>query len=308
MPMRLVTGLSLAFKAAKLRLMEKSSIKIAFQGVPGAYSEAAALARFPDAVTLPCATFAAAFEAVTSGGAAYAMIPVENIIAGRVADVHTLLPDGGLSIIGEHFEPIAHKLLALPGAKLSDIKTVLSHTQGLAQCRLWLEARKLPIEHFHDTAGAAAEVQRRGDRSLAAIASARAGELYGLTVLEDEVADQPDNMTRFLILARDAVTPPVETLCMTTLAFTLRSVPAALYKALGGFATNGVNLTRIESHISQANFTSAGFTIDVEGRPDELTMSRALDDLRYFTDSLTILGTYPQAIWRLQNQQTQVAN
>ena len=284
------------------------TIKVAFQGVPGAYSEAAALAQFPHAETLPCATFAAAFEAVTTGLADYAMIPVENIIAGRVADVHTLLPDSGLSIIGEHFEPIAHKLLALLGTELANIKSVLSHTQGLAQCRLWLEAHELTLEHFHDTAGAAAEVQRRADPSLAAIASARAGNLYGLAILQDHIADQPDNMTRFLVLARDAMTPSADTLCMTTLAFTLRSVPAALYKALGGFATNGVNLTRIESHISSGNFISAGFTIDVEGRPDDAPMARALEELTHFTDSLTILGTYPQAAWRQQNQQAPAAN
>ena len=226
------------------------------------------------------------------------MIPVENIIAGRVADVHALLPDSGLSIIAEHFEPIGHRLLALPGATLAGLTGVLSHWQGLAQCRLWLERQGLDQIQFHDTAGAAEEVARRGDVTLAAIASARAGDLYGLVSLNDVIADQPDNMTRFLVLARDAIIPPADVPAMTTLAFTLRSVPAALYKALGGFATNAVNLTRIESHVSPTDFTSAGFTIDVEGHPQDAALARALEELRYFTESVTVLGTYPQAAWR----------
>lgn len=278
--------------------MTDKSPTIAFQGVPGAYSEAATRALYPAARTLPCPTFEDAFGSVRTGDADLAMIPVENLIAGRVADVHALLPDSGLSIIGEHFQPIEHHLLALPGSHLADIKLVISHIQGLSQCRQFLAQHQIASEVFGDTAGAAEEVAKRGDKTLAAIASARAGEIYGLQSIAANIADHPQNMTRFLVLALEAITPPLDIPAMTSLIFTSRSVPAALYKALGGFATNGINLTKIESYVSDEDFTSAKFYIDVEAHRESAAMKNALEELAFFAPQIQILGTYPQAAWR----------
>jgi prephenate dehydratase len=267
---------------------------IAFQGAHGANSDMACRALFPDSQTLPCFSFEDAFAAVKEGKADLAMIPIENSLAGRVADVHHLLPEGNLHIIGEHYQPIKHHLLAVKGTKLEDIKHVESHVQALAQCRKWLRSKNItPIIHA-DTAGAAHDISRRGDRTVAAIASDLAGKIYGLESLATDIADGLLNTTRFLVLARDAKTLPLETPCVTTVVFRVRSVPAALYKSLGGFASNGVNITKLESYLVDGSFTAAQFYADVEGHPQHAAMKRALEELKFFADHIKILGTYPR--------------
>ena len=273
-------------------------LTISFQGAFGANSDMACRAAYPDCETLPCFGFEDAFTAVREGKADLAMIAVENSIAGRVADVHHLLPNGGLHIIGEHYQPIEHNLLAIRGAKLEDITRVESHVQALAQCRTWLRQHNIqPIIHA-DTAGAAEEISKRGDQTVAAIASALAGKLYGLESLATNIADKvgkegTQNTTRFLILAREAQNPPMESPCVTSMIFKVRSVPSALYKALGGFATNGINITKIESYLVDGNFTAAQFYVDVEGHPQAAPLRLALEELAFFAHEVKILGTYP---------------
>jgi prephenate dehydratase len=272
--------------------------KIAFQGAPGANSDIACRAVFPDCQTLPCFGFEDAFAAVREGSADLAMIPVENSVAGRVADVHHLLPEGKLHIVGEHYQPIRHQLLAVKGAVLSDIRRAESHVQALAQCRKWLRAHSIkPVIHA-DTAGAAEEVAQRGDKSVAAIASSLAAEIYGLDCLAENIADDAGNTTRFLILAREPALPLPGTPCVTSLLFSLRSVPAALYKALGGFATNGVNITKLESYMAGGNFVAAEFYSDVEAHPGEASLRLALEELAFFARDIKILGTYPAHAFR----------
>jgi len=267
---------------------------IAFQGSPGAYSDLACRNVYPDWDTLPCRSFEDAFQAVQAGAAELAMIPVENSVAGRVADVHHLLPGGGLHIVGEHYQSVVHHLLAMPGADLKDIREVHSHIQGLSQCRSLIQALNLtPVIHA-DTAGAAKDIAAWGDKSKAAIASALAGRIYGLQSLKANIADAEQNTTRFLILSREPRIPPAGSApVITTLFFTVRSVPAALYKALGGFATNGVNLTKLESYMVDGRFTAAQFHADVEGHPDDPAMQHALEELGFFAHQVTIMGTYP---------------
>lgn len=267
---------------------------IAFQGESGAYSDLACRTVAPDHETLPCPSFEDVFAAVQEGKADLAMLPIENSVAGRVADVHHLLPDGKLTIIGEHYQPVIHHLLALPGTKLCDIKTVRSHVQALSQCRNWLRAKGLTPVIRADTAGSAAEVSRLGDKSVASIASGLAGEIYGLESLAQDIADLRNNTTRFLILSPQPQTPKLGTAhCITTLLFRVRSVPAALYKALGGFATNGINITKLESYLVDGNFTAAQFYIDVEGHPDETPLRLALEELAFFAHEVKVMGTYP---------------
>jgi len=272
--------------------------KIAFQGAFGANSDMACRAVFQNCLTLPCFSFDDAFTAVREGSADLAMIPIENSVAGRVADVHHLLPQGELYIIGEHYQPIAHHLLALKGAKLEDIKRVESHVQALAQCRKWLKSRGIQAVIHADTAGAAEDVSKRGDKTVAAIASDLAGEIYGLESLATNIADGPQNTTRFLILARQPHEPPPNIDCVTSLVFRVRSVPAALYKALGGFATNGVNITKLESYLVDGSFTAAQFYIDVEGHPKTTSLHLALEELAFFAHEVKILGTYPMHPFR----------
>ena len=274
---------------------------IAFQGEHGANSDLACRAVFPDDKTLPCLGFDDAFAAVREGRADLAMIAVENSVAGRVADVHHLLPEGQLHIIGEHYQPIVHHLLAVPGATLADITEVHSHVQALAQCRRWLREHNIkPIVHA-DTAGAAAEIARKGDKKVAAIASALAGQIYGLNSLAHGIADHTDNVTRFLILSREPLRPVVHTPCVTTLVFRVRSIPAALYKALGGFATNGLNITKLESYLVDQRFTAAQFYLEVEAHPDETSLKLALEELNFFAQKLQILGVYPAHPFRRQD-------
>ena len=265
---------------------------IAFQGVPGAYADLACHSVFPAMKTLSCTSFEDCFAAVRDKRAKLAMIPVENSIAGRVADIHHLLPEGGLYIVGEHYQRVLHHLLALPGTKVEDIKTVQSHTQALAQCRKYIADHGFtPISHG-DTAGGAKDVALKGDKTIAGIASSLAGEIYGLQSLDKDIADQPNNTTRFLVLSREPASPAVGTHTITSLLFKIRSTPAALYKALGGFATCGVNLTKIESYLVGGKFDAAQFFVDVEGHPDELPMKMALEELAFYATDIKLFGSY----------------
>ena len=267
---------------------------VAFQGVPGAYSDLACRAFFPGVATLPCATFEDALAAVRDGEADRAMIPIENSLAGRVADVHHLMPKSGLHIVGEHFQRVNHQLLAPKGASLSGIKRVRSHVQALGQCRGFLRATGLEAVVDIDTAGSAKFVAEQGDPTEAAIASALCADLYGLDILQPDIEDAKHNTTRMLILSRVAEVPDAaEGACITTFVFRVRSVPAALYKALGGFATNGINLTKLESYMVAGNFVAAQFYADAEGHVDERSMRLALEELRFFSREVKVLGVYP---------------
>lgn len=266
---------------------------IAFQGRPGAYSDLACHAVFPGWATLACTTFDDAFAAVREGKAERAMIPIENSTVGRVADIHHLLPDGGLYVIGEHYEPIEHHLLALPGAKLADIKSAHSHVQALGQTHHFLRKHGIQAIVKSDTAGAAAELKALNDPGVAAIASKLAGEIYGLESVAGNIADQQGNTTRFFIMARDAVhAKPGAGKTITSFIFRVRSVPAALYKALGGFATNGVNITKLESYMVDNKFTAAQFYADIEGHPDDAPMRLAFEELNFFAERVKIIGVY----------------
>ncbi|WP_114395668.1 prephenate dehydratase [Oleisolibacter albus] len=277
---------------------------IAYQGAPGANSDLACRSVFPAMTPLPCHSFEDAFAAVHEGRARLAMIPVENSVAGRVADIHQLLPKGGLHIIGEHFQRVVHCLLAPQGATLEGLRSVHSHIQALSQCRGYLRARGLvPVTHA-DTAGAAADVAKWNDPAQGAIASDLAAEIYGLQVLARGIEDAQHNTTRFLVLARDAQMPPAgQGTTVTSFVFRVRSVPAALYKALGGFATNGVNITKLESYMVDGRFTAAQFYVDVEGHPDDRSLQLALEELRFFAREVTILGVYPAHPFRREASQ-----
>ena len=266
---------------------------IAFQGAPGAYSHVACLDAYPAMQPLPCQTFEDAFAAVREGRARYAMIPIDNSLAGRVADVHHLMPYAGLHIIAEQFERISHHLLAVKGATLDSIKAVESHVHALGQCRNLIRQLGLQAIIGADTAGAAAALAKSGDRSRAAIASALAGEIYGLETLKAGIEDAPHNTTRFLVLARDAVEPSPNLPCVTSFVFRVRNVPAALYKALGGFATNGVNITKLESYLVAGEFVAAQFYVDVEAHPASRGLRLALEELAFFSHEVRILGIYP---------------
>jgi prephenate dehydratase len=266
---------------------------ISFQGAFGAYSDLACRHVFPDMATLPCNQFEDAFAAVRDGRARLAMIPIENSVAGRVADIHHLMPESGLHIIGEHFEPVNHQLLALAGASLAGIRTVKSHVHALSQCRKLI--RELGIEPVvaADTAGAAAEIAAAGDPTVAAIASELAGRIYGLVALRENIEDAAHNTTRFMIMSREPVRPPRGAPAVTTFLFRVRNVPAALYKAMGGFATNGVNMTKLESYMVGGAFTATQFYADVEAHPEDRALALALEELAFFSRELKILGVYP---------------
>ncbi len=271
-----------------------ASSLIAFQGVAGAYSDMACRAVHPEMTTLPCPSFEDTFAAVNEGRAGLAMIPIENSSAGRVADIHHLLPESGLHIIAEHFQKVDHQLLALKGATMGEIQEVHSHVQALSQCRKFVRGAGFkPVVHA-DTAAAAAEVAERGDPTRAAIASRLAGEIYGLSSLGSDIQDLEHNTTRFLIMSKEPVDPdPAEGPVVTTFVFRVRSVPAALYKGLGGFATCGVNITKLESYILDASFTVAQFYADIEGHPDQRMVRLALEELGFFSREVKILGVYP---------------
>jgi len=268
---------------------------VAFQGAPGAYSHQAVREAFPGAVALPCFSFEAAIEAVQAGRAGRAMIPIENSQHGRVADIHFLLPESGLAITGEHFVRVRHCLLGLPGAVRADVTYAVSHPQALGQVRRRLRDWGIMPRAYADTAAAAALVAATADPKLAAVASRLASELYGLDVLAESIEDAPHNTTRFVALARDALPPPAGVPLMTTLLFEVRNIPAALFKALGGFATNGINITKLESYLRDGSFAAAEFYADFEGEPDNVAVARALDELRFHTKWVRVLGTYPRS-------------
>jgi len=269
---------------------------VAFQGAPGAYSHQATRELFPDAPQMPCFSFEEAIEAVKTGRAGCAVIPIENSLHGRVADIHFLLPESGLSIVAEHFVRVRHCLLGPKGATREGVREALSHPQALGQSRKRLRDWGIKPVVFADTAGAAAKAAELNDPAVAAVASKLASELYGLDILAENIEDADHNTTRFVVLARDAVAPPADGRgLMTTVMFEVRSVPAALFKALGGFATNGVNLTKLESYMRDGSFQAAEFYADIVGSPDDPAIARALDELRYHSRWVRVIGTYPQA-------------
>jgi prephenate dehydratase len=268
--------------------------RISFQGEPGANSHIAAHEAYPELEPMPCASFEDAFAAVTEAQARYAMIPVENSVAGRVADVHHLIPESGLYIVAERFVPIRHQLLGLKNATLEGLTHVRSHPQALGQCRKQLREMGVAAVKTADTAGAAREIAELGDPKVAALASSLAADIYGLKVLKADIADAAHNTTRFLVFARDEQRAPANNgPCMTSFVFRVRNVPAALYKALGGFATNGVNMTKLESYIEGGAFSAAMFFCEVEGHPDEHGLRLALEELAFFSSSLKVVGVYP---------------
>jgi prephenate dehydratase len=275
--------------------------RIAFQGELGAYSHQACTQAFPGLEPLPCPGFEDAFAAVQDGRAGLALIPIENSLAGRVADIHHLMPASRLHIIGEHFERVEHHLLAVRGAKLTDIKVVRSHVHALGQCRNFLRQHHMTASVAADTAGAAAEVAAKGDRSVGAIASDLAGRIYGLESLAANIEDAEHNTTRFLVMSKEAREPAVDAgPCITTFIFRVRNVPAALYKAMGGFATNGVNMTKLESYQINGAFTATLFYADVEGHPGDVGLRHALEELEFFSAELRILGVYPAHPFRFK--------
>ncbi len=276
---------------------------IAYQGEPGANSHIACLDDYPDHQPLACATFEDAFVTLQDEGADLAMIPIENSIAGRVADIHALLPASGLHIIAETFLPIRFQLLAAPGATLGGLRTVHSHVHALGQCRKIIRKLGLTPVVSSDTAGSAREVAEARDVTRASLATKLAGEIYGLTTLAADVEDEAHNTTRFVVLSKTpnwaaAHNGPV----VTTFVFRVRNVPAALYKALGGFATNGVNMTKLESYMINGEFTATQFLADVDGHPEDPPLKRALEELEFFSAEVRLLGVYPAHPFRVATQ------
>ena len=272
---------------------------VAFQGWSGANSDLACRQAFPSAQTIPCPSFEETLQAVHDGRADRALIPIENSVAGRVADIHQLLPHAGLHIVGEHFQRVNHQLLVLPGTEMAAVRRVHSHVQALGQCRTLIRALGLePVVHA-DTAGAAKMVAELGNPADAAIASVLAAEIYGLDCLRRDIEDAAHNTTRFLVMSPEPEVPPQDNgPVMTSFVFAVRSVPAALYKALGGFATNGVNMTKLESYLVGGRFSQAQFYADVEGHPEDVGMKHAMEELAFFSRDLNILGVYPAAPFR----------
>jgi prephenate dehydratase len=273
--------------------------KISYQGEPGANSHLAAREAYPDMEAVAYPTFEDAIAAVKSGDVLYAMIPIENSVAGRVADIHHILPAADLYIVAEHFLRVRHQLMAKPGASLSTIKRVMSHTQALGQCRATLRKLGLTPVPEADTAGSARLVSEGDDLTTAAIASRLAAEIYGLTILKSDVEDEQHNTTRFIILAKEPDdAEPGNGPVMTTFVFRVRNVPAALYKALGGFATNNVNMTKLESYQEEGTFNATMFFADIEGHPVDRPVQLALEELSFFSTQTKILGTYPASPYR----------
>jgi prephenate dehydratase len=276
---------------------------IAFQGVPGAYSDLACRRAYPGWTTLPCPSFEAAMAAVREGRAQLAMLPCENSLAGRVPDIHRLLPDSGLSVVGEHFERVEHCLMARPGVKLETIRKAHSHPMALGQVLKVIRELDLQPVIQADTAGAAQLIAQSGTEEDAAIASALAAEVYGLEILRHNVEDAAHNTTRFYIMAKPRPLPPLGIANpVTTFVFRVRNMPAALYKALGGFATNGVNMTKLESYMLDGAFTATQFLCDVDGHPDEPGLFRALEELRYFSREVKVLGAYAAHPFRVAHE------
>jgi prephenate dehydratase len=265
---------------------------IAFQGELGAYSDLSCRTVFPNMQTLPCKSFDDAFQAVDDGDADLAMIPVDNTIAGRVADVHRLIPKHELFIIGENFLPVHHNLLGVKGAKIEDIRHVHSHIHALPQCRKIIKELNLQTHVGADTASAAGEIARKNDKTHAAIASSLAAEIYGLEIIKSGIEDTTNNVTRFLILSPEPEIPETKTKILSSLLFTVRNIPAALYKALGGFATNGLSLTKLESYVD-SDFDAAQFYCEILGHPDNDNFQLALEELGFYASDVKFLGAYP---------------
>jgi len=274
--------------------------RIAYQGEPGANSHIACDEVFPGLEPLACPTFEDALSAVKSGEAQYAMIPIENSLAGRVADIHHLLPGSGLFIIGEHFLPIRFQLMALKGVKLSGVTDVYSHVHALGQCRRIIREHGFRAHIAADTAGAARQVAEWKDTTRAALAPRLAAEIYGLDILAEDVEDERHNTTRFVILAREPAEVEPDGPTVTTFIFNVRNVPAALYKAMGGFATNGVNMTKLESYQVNGEFVATMFYADIEGHPKQRSVELALEELSFFSTELRILGTYRASPYRAE--------
>ena len=275
---------------------------MSYQGEPGANSDIACRDAYPLMTPLPCASFEDAFAAVTDGAAMLAMIPIENSIAGRVADIHHFLPNSGLHIVGEYFLPIHFQLMAPRGAALGGLRGVYSHVHALGQCRKIIHELRLAAFTAGDTAGAAREIAEWNDPTKAALAPKLAADIYGLDILAENVEDEAHNTTRFVVLSKTAQWPTeIEAATMTTFIFRVRNVPAALYKALGGFATNGVNMTKLESYMVDGEFAATRFLADVDGRPDQPALARALEELRFFSREVEILGVYPSSPFRKTN-------
>ncbi|MER7930739.1 prephenate dehydratase [Streptomyces sp. NPDC096057] len=274
---------------------------VSYQGEAGSNSATAAQALYPGGSELPCTSFEQALDAVTLGTADVAVIPVDNSAAGRVADVHHLLPDSGLFIVAEYFLAIRFDLMGMPGAALEQVECVRSHVHALGQCRKVLREGGWHTLVSDDTAGAAREVAELGDPRHAALAPPAAATLYGLEVLKPEVEDDPDNTTRFVVLSRDAEPAPEQgEPTMTSVFFSVRNIPSALYKTLGGFATSGVNLTKIESYQMGAGLNASRFYVEIEGHPDDPRVALALNELAYFSTEVRVLGVYPAHPYRLK--------
>jgi len=276
---------------------------IVYQGEPGSNSHIACLENYPDYEPAPCPTFEDAFAALQDEKADLAMIPIENSIAGRVADIHAMLPASRLHIVAETFQPIHFQLLAIPGATLKGLRSVCSHIHALGQCRKIIRKYALKTAVAGDTAGAAREVAEARDPSRASLATKLAGEIYGLTTLAADVEDEAHNTTRFVVLSKTPQWAAVRNgPLVTTFVFRVRNVPAALYKALGGFATNGVNMTKLESYMINGEFAATQFLADVDGCPDDPPVKRALEELKFFSRELRILGVYPAHPFRVETQ------
>lgn len=270
-------------------------MKIAFQGAPGAYSDMAAREIFEGQDTLPCNTFEVAFDAVQNGQADRAVIPIDNTLAGRVADVHHLLPKSGLYIVGEHFLPIRHCLLGVKGTSIENLTHVHSHVHAIPQCRKFFREHPQITSVVHaDTAGAAKDIAARGETSQGAIASSLAGTIYGLDILQTDLQDESTNKTRFIVLSAETEPCSQDTDCMTSFVFAVKNIPAALFKALGGFATNNVNMMKLESYVDD-QFQAARFYCEVEGHPYADNVQRAIDELSFFAKDIKILGSYPKS-------------
>jgi len=287
--------------AAEPTPLRPAAERIVYQGEPGANSHLACREAYPDMQAVACPTFEDALQAVKSGEARLAMIPIENSVAGRVADIHHLLPEADLYIVGEHFMPLRHQLMAIPGATLQTVERVLSHTQALGQCRRKLIELGLKPVPEADTAGSARIVSEANDPTLAALASSLAAEIYGLDILIADVADEIHNTTRFVVLSAEADdAEPGNGPVITTFIFRVRNVPAALYKALGGFATNGVNMTKLESYQLEGTFNATMFYADIEGHPSDRMVRLALEELSFFSSEKRVLGTYPASPYRAE--------
>ncbi|WP_016918990.1 prephenate dehydratase [Methylocystis parvus] len=275
---------------------------IAYQGEPGANSDIACRDAYPALTPLPCASFEDAFAAVTEGRAMLGMIPIENSIAGRVADIHHFLPHSGLHIVGEYFLPIHFHLMAPKGATREGLRAVYSHVHALGQCRRVIRDLGLAAHTAGDTAGAAREIAEWNDPTKAALAPRLAADIYGLDVLAENVEDEAHNTTRFVVLSKTSQWARVDSgQTMTTFIFRVRNVPAALYKALGGFATNGVNMTKLESYMVDGEFAATRFLVDVDGHPEQPNVARAMEELAFFSKEVEILGVYPAAEFRITN-------